>query len=68
MDCAIVESDGITVLDFKTDYVTDETLPTVTQRYKLQVETYKEALSRIYGKKIKRAVLYFFHLGQFVDV
>ena len=68
VDCAIVESDGITVLDFKTDYVTDETLPTVTQRYKLQVETYKEALSRIYGQKIKRAVLYFFHLGQFVDV
>ena len=27
MDCAMVDEDGITVMDFKTDYVTEETLP-----------------------------------------
>ena len=68
VDCAIVEEDGITVLDFKTDYVTPETLPQAIARYRPQVETYREALERIYEKKVKKAVLYFFHLDAFAEV
>ncbi len=33
VDCALLEPDGITVLDFKTDYVTKDTVLAVTQRY-----------------------------------
>ena len=68
VDCAIVEEDGITVLDFKTDRVTPETLSQAVDRYRPQVETYKEALERIYEKKVKKAVLYFFHLDAFAEV
>lgn len=68
VDCAILEDDGITVLDFKTDYVTEETLEMVTQKYRHQVVSYAEALSRIYKKPIKSAKLYFFALERFVDV
>lgn len=68
VDCAILENDGITVLDFKTDYVTEETLENVAEKYRSQVSSYAGALSRIYRKPIKSAKLYFFTLDQFVDI
>ncbi len=68
VDCAIVEDDGITVLDFKTDYVTEETLETVAGKYRAQVLSYAGALSRIYRMPVKSAKLYFFALDRFVDV
>ena len=68
VDCAIVEEDGITVIDFKTDSVTDENLAETVEKYRLQVSTYAEALSRIFQKPIKEAVLYFFRAGRFSAV
>ena len=68
VDCAIVEHDGITVIDFKTDYVTEESIAGLADRYSAQVQTYAGALQRIFRKKIKASYLYFFHLGCFVEV
>ena len=68
VDCALLEADGITVVDFKTDYVTEETLEQLAERYRPQVETYAHALSRIYGMPIKASYLYVFHLDRFVSV
>ena len=68
VDCAIIEEDGITVIDFKTDAVTEEKLPGVVRRYEDQVHTYVHALERIYQKPVKAAYLYFFRLQQFVKV
>lgn len=68
VDCAILEDDGIAVLDFKTDFVTEGTLEKVAQKYRSQVISYAGALSRIYGMPIKSAMLYFFALDRFVDV
>ena len=68
VDCTILDNDGITVLDFKTDYVTEETLENVSQKYRSQVISYADALSRIYKIPVKSAVLYFFALDKFVDV
>ncbi len=68
VDCALIEPDGITVVDFKTDHVTDETLPDVAARYSAQVNTYADALARIYGKAIKGSFLYFFALDRFAQV
>jgi len=68
VDCALLEEDGITVLDFKTDHVTEETLPRLAEHYRSQVLTYAQALGRIYRKKIKGAYLYFFRLNRFVQV
>ncbi len=65
VDCFLLEEDGITVLDFKTDYVSEETLPAVTDRYRPQVRAYTEALERIFGKPVKQSLLYFFHMGVF---
>lgn len=68
VDCALLEEDGITVLDFKTDRVGEDTLPERAERYRPQVEIYAEALSRIYEMPVKRRLLYFFRLGRFVPV
>ena len=67
VDCALMEEDGITVVDFKTDRVTDETILDAAERYRPQVEAYADALSRIFEKKVKRSCLYFFHLDRFVE-
>ena len=66
VDCALLESDGITIVDFKTDRVTEETLPQLVQHYQTQVETYAHALSRVYRMPVKAKCLYFFRLDRFV--
>jgi ATP-dependent helicase/nuclease subunit A len=68
VDCAIVDEDGIIIIDFKTDKVSPENLDMVAESYKLQVKTYGEALSRIYEKPVKAMKLWFFRIKQFVDV
>ena len=68
VDCALLEEDGITVLDFKTDHVTQETLPALVERYRPQVEVYAQALRRIYQRPVREAYLYFFHLNRFVRI
>lgn len=68
VDCALIDSEGITVIDFKSDRVSDTTLPIAIEMYSLQIKTYAEALSRIYELPIKSALLYFFHLNRFVSV
>ena len=68
VDCALLEEDGITVVDFKTDRVTEDTLAAVVERYRPQVQTYGEALARIFEKPVKAQYLYFFRLDQFVEV
>ena len=68
VDCAIVEEDGIIVLDFKTDYVTSETITSAVEKYTPQVKAYSQALERIYEKPVKQVMLYFFHRNEFVNV
>ena len=68
VDCALIEEDGITVLDFKTDSVTEETFPMLAERYRPQVSTYADAISKIYKKPVKHALLYFFRIGKFFEI
>jgi len=68
VDCALLEEDGITVVDFKTDRVTDNTLAETVSRYQGQVQVYGEALSRIYELPIKAKYLYFFQLNRLVPL
>ena len=66
VDCALIEPDGITVIDFKTNRVTDDTVHLVAQQYQSQVDAYANALERIYKKPVKSAQLYFFRLNRFI--
>ena len=68
VDCALIEEDGITVVDFKTDRVTEDTLSQKVSHYRPQVLAYAGAMERIYGKPVKDALLYFFDMDTFVSV
>ena len=68
VDCAIVDADGITIVDFKSDRVSANTIDETVSRYGPQLRAYSEAMSRIYQLPIKSAVLYFFQLDLFVAI
>ncbi len=68
VDCAIVESDGIVVIDFKSDHVTNESVGVVSEKYREQITAYANALERIYQMPIKSAQLYFFCINRFVPI
>lgn len=68
VDCAWMRSDGIVVIDFKTDYVTNETIEVVKERYRMQVQAYTDALEKIYKKPVLASYLYLFRIGRFVKM
>ena len=63
VDCFFEEDGELVVIDFKTDYVTMDTLEEKTNGYAPQVAEYSEALERITGKQVKERVIYFFALN-----
>ena len=64
VDAAILESDGLTVIDFKTDRVTGNSVATRAEEYRGQLTTYKQALERIFQKPVKEMILYFLTIGK----
>ena len=68
VDCALIESDGITIIDFKSDRISEDGLVASANKYREQVLVYADALSRIYKLPVKSALLYFFSLGKFIAV
>lgn len=68
VDCALIETDGITVVDFKSDRIDDAELADASDKYRNQILVYAQALSKIYQLPVKRALLYFFVPGKFVTV
>ena len=68
VDCALLEEDGITIIDFKTDMVTEESLPHKLTYYSPQINAYAHAMQKIYGKPIKQCLLYFFCMNRFVAI
>ena len=68
VDCALLEDDGIVVIDFKTDSVTEETLWQKVDYYREQVGIYAAALTKIYEKPVKASYLYFFSANKIVQL
>ena len=56
IDLLFEEPDGLVVVDYKTDTVSEEQLPEIMQRYRLQGGAYAHAISRITGKPVKEVV------------
>ncbi len=68
VDLYAVTDGKVTVVDFKTDRVTEWTLPEKVAQYRPQLEAYSGALEKILDKPVARRVLYFLHTGQAIDV
>ena len=68
VDCALVEEEAITVVDFKTDRVTQDSIAQRAEYYRPQVQAYANALTHIFQKPVKQTILYFFQLDRWVEV
>ena len=68
VDFALLEADGITILDYKTDSLHGTDVSTVIGKYKSQLNAYADALSRIFKMPIKSKQIYFFSAGLFAEV
>ena len=68
VDSALITNEGIHIVDFKTDRVTEDSLEASVAKYRGQVEIYAKALSKIFGMPIKSAQLYFFNPGILVPI
>ncbi len=64
VDAAMVEEDGIVIVDFKTDRVTEQSVSQRAKEYAGQLETYKKAISRIFELPVKETILYFLYIGK----
>ena len=59
-DCVFATESGLTVVDFKTDRVTADEVPQRAEVYRLQLDAYAGALSRILERPVTERILYFF--------
>lgn len=63
IDALVVEPDGLTIIDFKTDRVTAEETRERAESYRTQVSLYRRAVKTIWNRPVKAAWLYFLTPG-----
>ena len=69
VDCWFTEADGaVTVVDFKTDRVTEATVERRAEDYRPQLDAYTRALSQAAGVRVRRRCLWFFSVGRAVEL
>ena len=68
VDCCIEEAGELTIIDYKTDFVTAETVGERAEGYRAQLLSYRRAMERITGKPVRECVLYFLRAGISVTV
>ena len=62
IDAFFEEEDGYVLLDYKTDYVKEGEEENFINKYKIQINLYKDTLNKILGEEVKEAYLYSFYL------
>ena len=62
IDAYFYEGDGIVLVDYKTDHIYREEI--LREKYKKQLDYYKEVLERTTGKKVKEEIIYSFTMGR----
>ncbi len=68
IDCLFEEEDGYVLLDFKTDFVSKDTIQKVVENYKVQIDLYAKAVDKALDKNVKEKYIYFYNINKFVKV
>ena len=66
IDVYFGESDGLVVLDYKTDKV--RSAGELKEKYHAQLDYYARALTQLTGKPVKEKIIYSFTLGEEIAV
>lgn len=64
IDCCFLEDDQWILVDYKTDAVIKGKEYLVADRYRVQLQLYKEALIKITGKNVKESFIYLFSVNK----
>ncbi len=69
IDCYFEERENIVLIDYKTGEITDhKNMIDTINRYKVQIDLYKEALEEITGKKVTESYIYLFDIDKGVKL
>lgn len=68
IDCLLVEEDGLVIVDYKTDRLTEDELAAAADRYRPQLALYARAAQQILSRPVREKYLYFFALDRAVAV
>lgn len=68
IDAFFYEDEAIILVDYKTDYVPDEQVEILVDKYKIQLDYYAQALERMTQKKVKEKILYSFWLQKGIRI
>lgn len=68
IDCYFEESDGLVLLDYKTDAVPPAGVTEIAGRYRVQLNYYAQALEKLTGKRVKERYLYLFSAEQVMEL
>ena len=69
IDCFFLEGGELVLVDYKTDRVEkEEEIRDRAGHYRRQLETYADALRRIFGLPVKEKLLYFLRPGKAVQL
>lgn len=66
IDAWFYEDGEIVLVDYKTDFVPEGQARRLAEKYRIQLEFYRQALERLTGKRVKEALIYSFCLGETV--
>lgn len=64
IDCYFEEEGEIVLIDYKTDYVSDENRASIKEKYRVQIDYYTRALERMTGKRVREKYIYLFSTGE----
>lgn len=68
IDCYFEEDGEIVIIDYKTDNVKSNTIEDIKSQYKDQIYSYKDAVEKTTGKKVKESYLYLLSSGDLVSM
>lgn len=68
IDCYFEDENEGIIVDYKTDYLTEEKIDEIKERYKVQLSYYSEAVKNAFNKSKIRKYLYLFSLDKIVEV
>ena len=68
VDCWFDTPEGLVIVDFKSDRVSEETVWARAESYRPQLEAYAAALSHLLDRPVARRVLWFFSLSRAVTI
>ncbi|NIK77385.1 ATP-dependent helicase/nuclease subunit A [Paenibacillus castaneae] len=68
IDCLFEDSEGVVLLDYKTDRIYMGQWEAAAERHRFQLELYAEAIESVLGRKVDQCHVFFFDGGQSVQL